>query len=459
EEYTAISRRVAADIGIDFFDDTTYEPSRLMYWPSTSSDGKFEFNYQDGSWLNPDEVLSRYYDWRDTSSWPESSRCKNIREKLADRQGNPRDKNGVIGMFCRTYSLPDVIEKYLSDVYVPCVEDNRYTFVNGSTSGGLILYQNGDFAFSHHSTDPAGGKLCNSFDLVRIHKFGDLDEEVGFNTPTTKLPSYLKMIELARGDEGVKVTLGEERISAAKEDFNVEEVSEVIDTEWLKNLEVDKKGGYKMTIGNIVIILENDPYLKDKIALNEFSHRTMIRETIPWHKLQNKMEGDPWKDSDDAALRHYIEKVYEITTPTKINDALLIVEERNKYHPIREYLEVLEWDGVSRIDTLLVDYLGAEDSEYTRAVTRKSIVAAVARVFVPGIKFDYMMVLVGKQGIGKSHLVSLLGQSWYSDSLNTVQGKEAYEQLQDAWLIEMAELSATKRAEAEAVKHFISKRE
>lgn len=459
EEYQAIARRIASDIGIDFFDDTTYEPSRLMYWPSTSSDGVFQFNYQDTEWLNPDDVLNRYEDWKDTSFWPESSRTKKQREKLADKQGNPREKNGVVGAFCRTYSIHEVIEKFLSDVYISSIEENRYTYVKGSTAGGLVVYENGDFAFSHHGTDPISGKLCNAFDLVRIHKFGELDEDADLNTPTVKLPSYTAMMDFSREDEAVKLTLGEERLSIAKEDFNeIEDVGE-IDTEWLKLLEVDKKGNYRSTIGNIVLILENDPYLKGKIALNEFSHRTMIRRTLPWHKLKNKAEGDPWKDSDDAALRHYIEKVYEITTPTKINDALLIVEEKNRYHPIREYLQGLVWDGVSRVDTLLVDYLGAEDSLYTRAVTRKAIVAAVARVFVPGIKFDYMLVLVGRQGIGKSHIVSLLGQSWYSDSLNTVQGKEAYEQLQDAWLIEMAELSATKKAEAEAVKHFISKRE
>lgn len=459
EEYQAVARRIASDIGIDFFDDTTYEPSRLMYWPSTSSDGVFEFNYQDTEWLNPDDVLNRYEDWKDTSFWPESSRTKKQRAKLADKQGNPREKNGVVGAFCRTYSIHEVIEKFLSYVYIPSIEENRYTYVKGSTAGGLVVYENGDFAFSHHGTDPISGKLCNAFDLVRIHKFGALDEDVDLNTPTIKLPSYTAMMDFSREDEAVKVTLGEERLSIVKEDFNeIEDVAE-IDTEWLKLLEVDKKGNYRSTIGNIVLILENDPYLKGKIALNEFSHRTMIRGTLPWHKLKNKAEGDPWKDSDDAALRHYIEKVYEITTPTKINDALLIVEEKNRYHPIREYLEGLVWDGVPRVDTLLVDYLGAEDSVYTRAVTRKAIIAAVARVFVPGIKFDYMLVLVGRQGIGKSHIVSLLGQSWYSDSLNTVQGKEAYEQLQDAWLIEMAELSATKKAEAEAVKHFISKRE
>lgn len=459
EEYGAVSRRIAADIGIDYFDDTTYEPSRLMYWPSTSQNGEFIFKYQDEEWLNPDDILSRYEDWQGTIFWPESSRSIKIREKSADKQGNPREKGGIVGAFCRTYSVVDVIDKFLSDIYVPCADENRYTYVKGSTAGGLVIYENGDFAYSHHGTDPVSGKLCNAFDLVRLHKFGELDEDVKEGTPVVKLPSYQAMMDFSRKDEEVKQTIGQERLSTAKEDFIEIDASKVTDTEWLKLLEVDKRGFYKPTIGNIVLILENDPYLKEKIALNEFSHRTIIRGNLPWHRLKNTAEGDPWKDSDDAALRYYIEKIYGITSPTKISDALLIVEEKNKYHPIRDYLEEIKWDGQKRVETLFVDYLGAEDTSYTRTITRKAIVAAVARVFVPGIKFDYMLVLVGKQGIGKSHIISLLGQNWYSDSLNTVQGKEAYEQLQDAWIIEMAELSATKKAETEAVKHFISKRE
>lgn len=450
EEYEAVARRVALSLGIDYFDDTTYEPSRLMYWPSTSRDGIYEFNYQDAAWLDPDVVLKSYVDWKDTSLWPESSRTKKQREKLADKQGNPREKQGIVGAFCRSYSIPEAIERFLSDSYIPCADGNRYTYAKGSTSGGLVLYENGDFAYSHHGTDPAGGKLCNAFDLVRIHKFGESQDEAA---------AYAAMVNFCREDEKVKLKLGEERLSIAKEDFKDLEAPLDIDNEWFKSLEVDKNGQYRATIANIVLILENDPYLKRKIALNEFSHRTTIRGSLPWHALKNKVEGDPWKDSDDAALRHYIERIYRITTPNKIIDAVLIVEEKNAYHPIREYLGGLKWDGVPRVNSLLIDYLGAEDSPYTRAVTRKALTAAVARVFVPGIKFDYMLVLLGKQGIGKSHIINLLGQSWYSDSFNTVQGKEAYEQLQDAWLLEMAELSAAKKAEAEAVKHFISKRE
>jgi predicted P-loop ATPase len=265
------------------------------------------------------------------------------------------------------------------------------------------------------------------------------------------------MLNFSRGDDRVKLTLGKERLKSASEEFGKLEEADEEDAEWMKLLEVDKRGKCKPTIGNVVLILENDPNLKKKIALSEFSYRIMKTGSLPWHKLVNKTGGDIWQDSDDASLRHYIEKAYEISTPNRINDALSIVQEKNKYHPIRDYLKSLSWDGIKRVETLLIDYLGAEDSMYTKTVTRKMLAAAVARVFNPGIKFDYMLVLVGMQGLAKSQLIRLLGKYWYSDSVITIQGKEAFEQLQGVWILEMAELSATRKADVEHVKHYISK--
>ena len=457
DEYPAVARRIAADFGIDFFDDTTYEPHRLMYWPSTAQDGEFVFKYLDEPWLDPDEVLARYPDWRDPSYWPESSRVGAARKKQADKQGDPLTKPGMVGAFCRTYSIPEAIETFLSDVYEPAGE-GRYTYLAGSTVAGLVVYDGDTFAFSHHGTDPVSGKLVNAFDLVRLHKFKDLDDEAEPGTPTVKLPSYLAMLDLARTDEAVKLTVGQERLAEAQVEFEGLE-EDTGDNKWLTKLETDRKGTYQATIDNVVLILENDPHLKRKIGLNEFSHSPVILGNLPWKKVKNAQDGDTWQDSDDAALRHYIEAIYEISAPSKISDALAIVQEKHRFHPIRDYLDSLSWDGLPRLDTLLIDYLGAEDTSYVRTVTRKAFAAATARIYQPGIKFDYMTVLVGPQGIGKSLILKLLGQRWFSDSLTTVQGKEAYEQLQGAWLVEMAELSATRKAEVESIKLFISKQE
>ncbi|MDU1538295.1 MAG: virulence-associated E family protein [Paeniclostridium sordellii] len=466
-EYEAIARKLAFDIGIDYFDDTTYSPSRLMYFPSTSKDGEYIFKIIDKKWLDPDDILNTYENYKDESLWPVSSRTKSkiINYNSNKLKENPRLKEGIIGAFCRVYNVFDVIDKFLSHIYKKGDSEYRYTYINGSSSNGLIIYENGDFAYSHHSTDVCLDKLCNSFDLLRLHKFSSLDEKVSADTPINKLPSYIKMIEFISQDEKVMLELGNSKLKKAKEDFsdfyNIQEtnINKNYENSWVIKLEVDKKGMYKASNKNIVTILENDVNLKGKIAYNLFSNRTMVKGDLPWRSISDKENGDVWQDSDDANLRVYIDIAYGIVAPYKINDGVAIIEKKNQYHPIRDYLNSNTWDKVSRVDSLMIDYLGADDSKYTRNVTRKMLVAAVARVFNPGVKFDYMLVLVGKQGIGKSHIISLLGKMWYSDSLNTVYGKEAYEQLQNAWIVEMAELSATKKAEAEAVKHFISKTE
>lgn len=450
DEYVPISRRIAADLGIDFFDDTTYQVHRLMYWPSTPSDGEFVFKVQDEPWVDPDAVLARYPDWRDSSYWPESSRTKNERKRVADKQGDPKSKDGLVGAFCRTYSVVDVVEKYLSDVYSSCDDPNRYTYAAGSTSGGLVIYENGDFAYSHHSTDPIGGRLCNAFDLVRIHKFGELDETAKDGTPINRLPSYKAMVEEALKDKQVKLTLGKEQLNLATEDFKDDEM------EWLTELTRDQKGNIVSSAPNVILILENDPALKEKIAMNDFVHRVIIKEDLPWRSVAR---GEYWTDGDDASLRNYLYFVYGIKGAGIIADAWSEVSVRHAFHPIKEYLDNLKWDGTERIETIMIDYLGADDNECVRAFTKKILVAAVTRIYRPGAKFDYCVVLVGPQGVGKSYIIRLLGKEWHSDSLITVKGKEAYEQLQGAWILEMAELTATKKADVEAVKHFISKAE
>jgi P4 family phage/plasmid primase-like protien len=224
EEYQAIARRIAADVGIDQFDDTTYQPHRLMYWPSTSSDGEYVFQWQDGPWLDPDAVLARYGDWHDPAEWPESSRTKERRHKLAERQGDPLAKPGLVGQFCRAYSIEEALETFLPEVYLPCADlPGRYTFAKGSTVGGLVLYDNGRFAYSHHATDPISGLLVNAFDLVRIHKFGDQDEDATPGADTLKMPSYKAMLAFAEADPKTQQLAFQERQTAMETDFKSEE--------------------------------------------------------------------------------------------------------------------------------------------------------------------------------------------------------------------------------------------
>ena len=449
EEYSAIARKVAQDIGIDMCDDTTYEPHRLMYWPSASINAEYRYEVEDGPWLNADEQLARYVDWHDPSEWPISSRRAEALHRLASHQESPLEKNGIVGAFCRVYDIHDAIEHFLPDTYEK-YDDNRYTYKGGSTSGGLVLYDNGIFAYSHHGTDPASGKLCNAFDLVRIHLYGNLDDDTSPGTPSHKMPSFMKLQDEAMQIPEVREELANfERLKDRFDDPDE-------DYDWVGQLTCNKNGKFDNTINNVQLIMEHDAGLRGKYFYDTFKERMTVCGDLPWCKLADRMT-TTWTDTDDAGLRNFLEIKYEIVNTMKIGDAVLLAMQSCMRHPVREYLLSLKWDGVARADTIFIDYLGAEDTEYTRTVTRKALIGAVARIMRPGCKHDHILVLVGPQGCRKSTTLAKLGKSWFSDSFYTVQGKEAYEQIQGFWLIEMGEMAATRKAELESIKQFVSK--
>lgn len=451
EEYSAIARKVAQDIGIDMCDDTTYEPHRLMYWPSASINAEYRYEVEDGPWLNADEQLARYVDWHDPSEWPISSRRAEALHRLASHQESPLEKSGIVGAFCRVYDIHDAIEHFLPDTYEK-YDDNRYTYKGGSTSGGLVLYDNGVFAYSHHGTDPASGKLCNAFDLVRIHLYGNLDDDTSPGTPSHKMPSFMKLQDEAMQIPEVREELAKANFERLKDRFDDPDE----DYDWVGQLTCNKNGKFDNTINNVQLIMEHDAGLRGKYFYDTFKERMTVCGDLPWCKLADRMT-TTWTDTDDAGLRNFLEIKYEIVNTMKIGDAVLLAMQSCMRHPVREYLLSLKWDGVARADTIFIDYLGAEDTEYTRTVTRKALIGAVARIMQPGCKHDHILVLVGPQGCRKSTTLAKLGKSWFSDSFYTVQGKEAYEQIQGFWLIEMGEMAATRKAELESIKQFVSK--
>lgn len=455
EEYQAIARKVAGDLNIDLFDQSTFDVNRLMFWPSVSSDMEYYFEFQDGPFLEADYILGLYNDWHDTSEWPTATDSTDVIMQAIKKQEDPEDKKGIIGVFCRTYTIQEAIETFLSDVYTPAGE-GRYTYINGSTAAGLIVYDD-KFAYSHHGTDPAGGRLCNAFDLVRIHKFGHLD--TGKEKEDKDKKSFKVMEEFASKDSTTKKHIAEEKFAEAKFEFAEEakaEVPEEYDTSWTEELDANTKGEYDNSANNLNIIIQHDQFLKDVFKLNIFDNKRYVTRSLPWRKVDTV---EPLRDVDYSGVRNYIECVYGIVSSQKVDDALALEFEKKKFHPIREYICAQKWDGIPRVNTLLIDYFGAEDNAYTRAAIRKTLAAAVARVFEPGIKFDTALILVGEQGTYKSTFVKKLGMEWFSDTFMTVQGKESFEQIQGAWLIEMAELSGLKKAEVESIKHYISKRE
>ena len=219
-------------------------------------------------------------------------------------------------------------------------------------------------------------------------------------------------------------------------------------------LEYNRQGMVVNNLRNLLLILNNDEKLKS-IVFNQLSDGMEIKGEVPWNHPSKF-----WRDADDAQLISYIDLNYGNFSARNYDIAVSKVTDDRSYHPIKEFLAALpEWDEIPRVDTLLVDFLGAADNAYVRAVTRKTLVAAIARVMNPGCKFDTMLVLSGPQGKGKSTLIAKLCGEWFNDSLllSDTKDKTAAEKLQGYWILEIGELAGLKKTDIETLRGFLSR--
>ena len=439
EEYNAITRLFASEQGMEMFDTCSFTPAQLMFWPTTPADGEYIFREVEGSPLDPDIFLSRYPTWNDPLSLPTSSKEATPHDKK--KVQDPLTKEGIVGTFCRAMgTIQNAIDTYLPDVYEK-VTENRYHLIGSSSGPGVQIFEN-RLAYSNHATDAAARQTCNAFDLIRIHKFPDEDEKKSFSM----------MSEWAASLPEVSKLLLEERQAAANDAFDDE------DEDWTERLLRDRKGNIVNCLSNLGLIMTHDPFMKN-IVFNQLADSMEIKGEVPWYR------GDPrfWRDQDDAQLVWYVDQNYGTFSQRNYDIAVTKCVDDRSYHPIKEYLEKLPpWDGTPRVDTLLIDYLGAMDNAYVRAVTRKELCAAVTRIYHPGTKFDTLLVLVGAQGIGKSTLISKLGMQWFSDSLQLTdisEGKAGAEKLQGIWIMEIGEMAGMRKADQEKLKAFFGRQD
>ena len=452
-QYEAAARKMAELLGIDLFDPTTFQAERMMYWQSLSSDQPKVFEVFEGEPISAEYLLSLYgnnEEWRDIRNWAfKSDQEKETRAIVSKAMTqNPREKAGLVGAFCRAYSVPAAIEKYLSDVYEIASGNDRYTYKAGHSVGGMIVFDD-LFCFSYHSTDPiSDGHAYNAYDLVRVHKFGHLGKE-----DSTKEMNKLVCADKECVKDMVTPDADLDDFDDYGDEVKSDSTKEVTELVW----DLDGKGNKQVTVNNFVNAFKSDPLLNGLLAYD------MLKETIvftrPSFTAKGSKKGDLVNDTDISIIKGRIERMHGIYNDAKLNDAIEQVSSDNAFHPIKLYLESLTWDGVPRIDTFLVDYMGAEDNAYTREAFRKTLLAAVTRIYEPGRKFDTALVFYSEQGVGKSTLIQRLSKGWFNDSLTNLSGKESYEAIQFAWLVELAELSALRKSDVEAVKNFISKRE
>lgn len=491
DEYPAVARRVATWLDQSTMDATTYEVARLMYWPTCSKDGAYCFHEQEGPVIRVDDVLATYgYGdaWRNCDLWPMADNEMTIRQQRQKQAGEPTEKPGMVGLFCRTYDVPAAIAEFLPDVYTEAVSggETRYTYAKGSTAGGAVVYNDGSFLYSNHATDPCGGFSVNAFDLVRIHKFGHLD---GVNdcedTRVTELPSYAAMITWCSDLPEIKKQMLAEKSESIAQDF--EDIGEDDEEEdrytdgpdWESKLAMNKKTGeMEPTLNNAILYLRNHPDFKGKFGYNPMADDITVDGDMPWTKKRkrNKRQGleNIIQQENDARKRDgiwdieieggdflaYFERFGYTTKGAKngmLENALKVVALENTYHPIKSYLEELEWDGKKRVETMFVRWLGAEDDELNHEITKLWMIGAVDRIIRPGHQFDSIIITCGPQGIGKSKLLRLLSKGHYTNALSTVgMDKKTAEILQDVWIIELGELDSIKRGEQTAIKNFIT---
>ena len=442
EEFVAVSRYLAQMLGIDYFDECSYQPNQLMYWPSTPSNGSFVYKEVDKNWLNPDEILNAHPEWTDPTRLPTSSRESKANTVANQKVQDPLEKDGIVGLFNRVYfPISKAIEAFLSEVYEPTENENRYHLIESSSIAGVEIKEEGKFVYSHHAKDPAYLKLCNAFDIVRIHKFGDDDDK----------KSFRDMCEFAMQVDEVKVLAANERLALAEEDFSADS------DDWKTRLKYQPKTSLlENSVYNLNLILNNDPDFRN-FAYNELANRIQVTGSLPWERPEgNKF----WRDADTAQLKSIIDIRYLPFSSRNHDVAFTKIADDRRFHPIRDYLDSLPvWDGTKRVEDVFIKYLKADDTEYIRTVTRKTFAAAVARIYVPGIKFDCVPVLDGDQGIGKSTIVKdLVTADYYSEtlSLTDMDDKSGAEKLQGFWVVEIGELAGMRKADIEKVKAFLS---
>lgn len=246
--------------------------------------------------------------------------------------------------------------------------------------------------------------------------------------------------------------------NSAPPDSNIAEVLQMLDYK----VEYDNDGNEKsrklqQTVRNFEIIMENDSRFAGKIKFDEFSRQEYMFGEIPW---ETENCDRAWGSHDDAALYSIIQTDYGVKNRNDYFDAVKNVSMRNRFHPVRDILDSLEFDGEEHIRSLLPDYLGVEDTEYAYQVMRLWMLGAVARVYEPGCKFDYTMIFTGPQGLGKSTFLKMmaLNDAWFNDSLDSLDSDKAAQSLMGSWIVELAELKSLARTAGgvESVKRFLT---
>jgi putative DNA primase/helicase len=488
ELYEPIARSIASIVGIEYFDATTFQINRIMYFPSVSIDGDYvcqSFGFEDWFPLEPDEMLDRYLDFHNIAEFQKPHYIEGLKVEKIEKgkiKSSTKTKYRIVNSFNTEYSIKKAIETFLKDIYVKGKHIDRYTFVGGESKDGLVIL-NEQYAYSHHATDPAQGRLLNAFDIVRIHKFGkqdtDITEQLEYEN-YNKNTSFKAMADYIRGNlPSVMKHMPEyQKLKKNEKEFMSGEVEteegSVESKDWKLTLDYTGKEEDrhpKSNARNIKLIFEHDEYFKNLFYYDSLKDAICFDRRPPWNKEKEK--GDMVTDEDDSEIRIYLNTVYQISGKDLIYDSVVHQSGKKRIHPIRTFLANLpEWDGEKRIETIITDIFDIESNQYYREASKAWWVGIIQRIMKPGSKFDSMLIICGRQGIGKSQLgKSIATLNWggdmtqidshpnyFGDDELPFDKKDAYEQLGGIMIYELPEFEKYyKKSDTSTIKSFISK--
>jgi predicted P-loop ATPase len=497
DEYQALGRRIAYRIENTphetfkgLFDETTFQPNRLMFFPSVSSDAEYvcellnlDMTQENQNIIDVEKVLEEYLDYNDVYEWfqPEKVNEEQIgKSSLVNKQ--PLKAKGLVGAFNRTYSISRAISKFLPDIYKK-EYNGRYTFSGGDSHGGGIILNEDTLFYSHHGTDPANLYYRSAFDLVRIHKFGSHDK--GY-TPEKEIEggvleksdSFISMIEFCRSlpevvehsDTNISLMQRlEQQEQYVSNTFNDEEQEvkaekteeEKNDKAWLVQLD-----GLKSDYAKLDILFENDENIGNLFYYDTFRDNICFNKKPFWHRTFT--EGIALQDKDMSHIYVHLEKVYGIKGDKKIEHAVVVDADKIQKNKVLDFFESLKWDGKERLETFFYDFFKVELNPFTRVAFKHWLVGAVSRIYKAGSPMDYLLIIKGKQGIGKSLFFKKLAtmdfdkptDHLYSDTkIDFDRAKDSYEQLEGIWIYEWKELAGMNMSEQESIKAFVDKTE
>jgi len=440
EEYPRVARGLIEALGEAQFDPGSTQPERLMFWPATANPDEYEVVECQGETATAQGLLR---DFGGLHATPD--------HKPGPKR-DPKELPGVAGAFNRVYDMARAIETFHLPYDPVEGEPNRWHYTPAESEGGVIVYPDG-YVFSNHASDPAYGRALSMFDLVALHVYGGEDRAAG--VPQSTAPADRPSIQRAMREFAARPEIVTELVAADFADVDGDEDGARGLPEWVLEFHLHPKTGKPLDdVHNWDLLMRHDPVLRS-LARNNMDLTTVTRRQFPWRTVEAGKD-DALTNADRAQISAHLQRAYNMPRPAQeqLNGVIDMVAQDNAFHPVVEYLEGLEWDGVSRIETYLP---GAADA-YTRRVARLVAVQAVARALDPGVKVDNCLILTGRQGLGKSWFVETMARGW-TCTLGPIEGgglRDTVMAMTRSWITVADEGFAMKKADAEALKQFVT---